>query len=138
MLQLKAGYGYEERKHLSTSFHLGRGSGRTVRERRRSGYCSPKCLITTCASTPDSAAPRPCNIIVLPVLFEGSVRAVIELASFSPFSVIHQAFLDQLIESIGVVLNTIEANTLTENLLKQSQIPDRRTPGSARGTSRVQ
>jgi signal transduction histidine kinase len=58
---------------------------------------------------------------VLPVLFEGSVRAVVELASFSAFSLTHQAFLDQLTESIGLVLNTIEANTLTENLLKQSQ-----------------
>ena len=63
----------------------------------------------------------PLNIIVLPVLFEGSVRAVLELASFSRFSLTHQAFLDQLTESIGLVLNTIEANTLTENLLKQSQ-----------------
>src|SRR5664280_2482778 len=44
-----------------------------------------------------------------------------ELAPFSPFSATHQAFLDQLPESIGVVLSTIEANTLTENLLKQSQ-----------------
>ena len=66
-------------------------------------------------------ASAPLNIIVLPVLFEGSVRAVVELASFSPFSVAHQAFLDQLPESIGLVLNTIEADTLTENLLKQSQ-----------------
>ena len=63
----------------------------------------------------------PLNIIVLPVLFEGSVRAVVELASFSPFSLTHQAFLDQLPESIGLVLNTIEADTVTENLLKQSQ-----------------
>ena len=58
---------------------------------------------------------------MLPILFEGSVRAVVELASFSRFSPTHQAFLDQLTESIGLVLNTIEANTLTENLLKQSQ-----------------
>jgi hypothetical protein len=58
----------------------------------------------------------PLNIIVLPILFEGSVRAVIELASFSRFSATHQAFLDQLTESIGLVLNTIEANTVTENL----------------------
>ena len=63
----------------------------------------------------------PLNIIVLPILFEGSVRAVLELASFSEFSPTHQAFLDQLTESIGLVLNTIEANTLTENLLRQSQ-----------------
>ena len=63
----------------------------------------------------------PLNVIVLPVLFEGSVRAVIELASFSSFSPLHQAFLDQIAESIGLVLNTIEANTLTETLLVQSQ-----------------
>ena len=56
-------------------------------------------------------ASAPLNIIVLPVLFEGSVRAVVELASFSPFSLTHQALLDQLPESIGLVLNTIEANT---------------------------
>src|SRR5207245_9666936 len=63
----------------------------------------------------------PTNIIVLPVLFEGQVKAVMELSSFEKFSPIHQAFLDQLVESIGIVLNTIEANTRTEDLLKQSQ-----------------
>src|SRR5262249_62143810 len=57
----------------------------------------------------------------LPVLFEGEVKAVLELASFEGFSSTHQALLDQLTESIGIVLNTIEANTLTEDLLKQSQ-----------------
>src|SRR5439155_1297692 len=63
----------------------------------------------------------PLNIIVLPVLFEGEVKAVIELASFHPFSAIHQLFLDQLMESIGVVLNMIGANMRTEVLLQQSQ-----------------
>ncbi len=63
----------------------------------------------------------PLNIIVLPVLFEGSLRAVVELASFSPFSLTHQAFLDSITESVGIVLNTIQAAALTETLLKQSQ-----------------
>jgi signal transduction histidine kinase/DNA-binding response OmpR family regulator len=63
----------------------------------------------------------PVNLVVLPVLFEGEVRAVVELASFKPFSPTHIDFLDQLAESIGIVLNTIEANTRTEDLLKQSQ-----------------
>ena len=39
----------------------------------------------------------------------------------SGFNPTHQAFLDQLTESIGIVLNTIEANMRTEDLLKQSQ-----------------
>ena len=64
----------------------------------------------------------PLNIIVLPVLFEQEVKAVIELASFSRFSETHQSFLDQLTESIGIVLNTIAANMRTEGLLKQSQL----------------
>ena len=63
----------------------------------------------------------PLSIIVLPVLFEGQVKAVIELASFERFNPTHQAFLEQLTESIGIVLNTIEANMRTEELLKQSQ-----------------
>ena len=63
----------------------------------------------------------PLNIVVLPVLFEGEVKAVIELASFNRFSEIHLTFLDQLTESIGIVLNTIAATMRTEELLKQSQ-----------------
>ncbi len=59
--------------------------------------------------------------MVLPVLFEGEAKAVIELASFRHFSDIHLAFLDQLTQSIGIVLNTIAATMRTEQLLKQSQ-----------------
>ncbi len=60
-------------------------------------------------------------MIVLPVLFEKEIKAVIELASFDMFSETHLDFLNQLTESIGIVLNTIEANTRTESLLVQSQ-----------------
>ena len=63
----------------------------------------------------------PLNLIVLPVIFETHVRGVIELASFDRFNPTHHAFLDQLMESIAIVINTIEANTRTEDLLTQSQ-----------------
>ncbi len=66
-------------------------------------------------------AARPQNVIVLPVLFEGEVKAVIELASLSRFTASHLALLEQLTGSIGIVLNTIEATMRTEGLLKQSQ-----------------
>jgi signal transduction histidine kinase/DNA-binding response OmpR family regulator/HAMP domain-containing protein len=61
------------------------------------------------------------DVLVLPVIFENEVRGVLELASLDRFNPSHQAFLDQLTESIGIVINTIEANTRTEDLLKQSQ-----------------
>jgi signal transduction histidine kinase/HAMP domain-containing protein len=120
VLQLQAGYGYEERKHLSTSFKVGEGLvGQCAKEKKRILLTDVPGDYVRINSGLGEAVPL--NIIVLPVLFEGSVRAVVELASFSPFSLTHQAFLDQLTESIGLVLNTIVANTLTENLLKQSQ-----------------
>jgi len=61
------------------------------------------------------------DVLVLPVVFEGEVRGVLELASLTRFNPTHQAFLDQLTESIGIVFNTIAANMRTEDLLKQSQ-----------------
>src|SRR4029078_8631277 len=64
----------------------------------------------------------PLNIIVLPALFEGEVKAVIELATFGEFNETQQQCLDQLMESVGIVLNTIAANMRTEGLLKQSQL----------------
>ncbi len=120
VLELQAGYGYDERKHLSTSFRLGEGLvGQCAKEKQR-------ILLTDVPSdyvriNSGLGEATPLNIIVLPVLFEGSLRAVVELASFSPFSPIHQAFLDSITESVGIVLNTLQASALTESLLKQSQ-----------------
>jgi signal transduction histidine kinase/HAMP domain-containing protein/ActR/RegA family two-component response regulator len=120
VLIYQSGYGYKERKHLANQFRLGEGLvGQCAQEKERILLTDvPGDYVKISSGLGESA---PLNIIALPILFEGSVRAVVELASFSPFSPTHQAFLDQLTESIGLVLNTIEANTLTENLLKQSQ-----------------
>ena len=71
------------------------------------------------ASGLGAAPPR--SVMVLPLIFEGEAKGVLELASFDGFNPSHQGLLDQLTESIGIVLNTIEANMRTEDLLTQSQ-----------------
>jgi CheY-like chemotaxis protein/signal transduction histidine kinase len=63
----------------------------------------------------------PKNLVVLPVLFENQVKAIIELASVGAFTTSQMTFLEQLTDSIGIVLNSIEATMQTEGLLKQSQ-----------------
>jgi HAMP domain-containing protein/signal transduction histidine kinase/CheY-like chemotaxis protein len=63
----------------------------------------------------------PQSIVVLPVLFETEVKAVIELASVTAFTSLQMTFLEQLTDSIGIVLNSIEATMQTESFLKQSQ-----------------
>ena len=119
VLQFQAGYGYKERKHLSNSFRLGEGLvGQCAVEKERILLTDvPSDYIQISSGLGEST---PLNIIVLPILFEGSVRAVIELASFAAFSPAHQSLLDQLTESIGLVLNTVAASSVTDQLLEQS------------------
>ena len=120
-LELLAGYAQRHGKSLPRKIALRRGPGRAVRlreEAHRAAATRPRDYIRIGSALGSGA---PVNIVILPVLFEGQVKAVIELASFSRFSEIHQTFLDQLTESIGVVLHTIAANMQTEYLLHQSQ-----------------
>ncbi|GGE01711.1 hypothetical protein GCM10011515_21730 [Tsuneonella deserti] len=65
---------------------------------------------------------RPAHLNILPALFEDEVKAVIELASFEEFNETHHSFLTQLMETVGIVLNTIAATMRTEELLKESQL----------------
>jgi hypothetical protein len=119
-LELLASYAYKDRKYVSSEFRMGEGLV---------GQCAMESRMLLINQVPDDyiqissglgeAPPR--NIVVLPVLFEGEVKAVLELATFDQFDEIRLTFLEQLAESIGIVLNTIEANMRTEGLLKQSQ-----------------
>jgi HAMP domain-containing protein/CheY-like chemotaxis protein/signal transduction histidine kinase len=119
-LRLIASYAYRARKHVGNRFMPGEGLvGQAALEKQPILLQNVPDDYIQITSGLGEAAPR--NIIVLPILFEGEVKAVIELASFLPFSSIHQTFLDQLAESIGVVLNMIQANMRTEELLEQSQ-----------------
>jgi HAMP domain-containing protein/CheY-like chemotaxis protein/signal transduction histidine kinase len=120
VMKLLASYGYQQRKSLANRFKPGEGLvGQCVLEKQRILLTDVPEDYVKVGSGLGDASPR--NIVVLPVLFEGDVLAVIELASFNRFSDTHLTFLDQLTESIGIVLNTITANMRTEELLKQSQ-----------------
>ena len=119
-LKLLASYAYKERKNIDNDFKLGEGLvGQCALEKQKILLTNvPRDYIQITSGLGEAI---PLNVIVLPILFEGQVKAVLELASFDRFSATHETFLDQLAESIGIVLNTIEANTRTEDLLKQSQ-----------------
>ncbi len=118
-LKLLASYAYDD---ISSIARLKMGQGLV-------GQCSierQKILMTNVPSSyvqisSSLGKASPASILILPVLFEGEVKGVLELASFSEFGQTHQVFLDQLMESVGIVLNTIEANMRTEELLEQSQ-----------------
>ncbi|MEV5009493.1 HAMP domain-containing protein [Streptomyces sp. NPDC093064] len=118
-LRMLGSYGYSLGS-MPTSFRPGEALIGTAAEEKRtilvenapSGYLK--------ISSGLGEAP-PAQVIVLPVLFEGTVLGVIELASFTPFTHIQKDFLNQIAEMIATSVNTISVNTKTELLLKQSQ-----------------
>jgi HAMP domain-containing protein/CheY-like chemotaxis protein len=111
---------YAKRMHQPERIEVGEGLvGQCALEKQRILLTQVPPNYTRIHSSLGEAPPA--NIVVLPVLFEGETKAVIELASLTPFTTTHLTLLDQLTQSIGVVLNTIEATMRTENLLKQSQ-----------------
>ncbi len=119
-LDLIASYAYNKSLMVPTTFEFGEGVV---------GQCALEKKPIILTAVPDDyiritsglGYAAPANILVLPVLFEGDVLAVIELASFQSFNSIHRVFLDQLMVSVGVVLNIIGASMRTEELLQELQ-----------------
>src|SRR4030095_14413282 len=121
VLNSAASYAFNNSKHRANSFKLREGLiGQCAYEKSRILLSNvPKDYVQISSGLGEAS---PAHIIVLPALFEGEVKAVIELATFGEFNETQQAFLDQLMESIGIVLHTIAAHMRTEGLLKQSQL----------------
>ncbi|HEU4471121.1 MAG TPA: HAMP domain-containing protein [Flavisolibacter sp.] len=119
-LKLFSAYAYGDDLDMVKEFSLGQGLvGQVALEKERILLTNvPKDYIKIGSGLGEAS---PASVIVLPVLFETEIKAVIELASFDSFSETHLDFLSQLTESLGIVLNTIETNTRTEELLEQSQ-----------------
>ena len=91
--------------------------GQAAEDRRRIHLRDVPPDYASISSALGGAAPR--SVVLLPILFEDETRAVIELASIEDLSDIQIAFLDQLGESIGIVLSTITANMRAEDLVQE-------------------
>src|SRR5690606_18048208 len=118
VLQLVASYGFGGRKTLATSYRLKESLiGQCAFEKKRILLSDVPENFIYVATGMGEAPPR--SVAVLPVLFEGETKAVLELASFKPFIPNYLTFLDQLMGSIGVILNLISSSMRTEELLQQ-------------------
>ena len=118
MLDLIASYAFAENSQVKTQYRIKEGLvGQCAFEKKKiilKGVESEILQIESGLIKGDSA-----SIVILPILFEGELKAIIELASFGEFSENHFTFFDQLMELIGVVLNMNASNMKTEELLEK-------------------
>jgi signal transduction histidine kinase/CheY-like chemotaxis protein/HAMP domain-containing protein len=120
VLRQLSAFAYQPRPDLPREFALGEGLvGQCAHDKVRILVSDPPADYIKISSGLGEHIPA--SIVVLPILFEGRLKAVLELASFEHFSPTHLDFLGQLMEGIGIVLNTLEANLHTGTLLKSLQ-----------------
>ncbi|WP_410659092.1 HAMP domain-containing protein [Amycolatopsis sp. lyj-112] len=119
-LRLITSYGHSEATDVPTEFAMGQSLiGQTAQTKKPIVVDRTPPGFVKISSSLGSAPPV--NLIVLPILFEDQVLGVIELASFGEFTAVRKDFLEQLMETIGVNVNTIIANSRTDSLLEESQ-----------------
>ncbi len=118
VLNLIASYGFTQRKSLANSYRIKESLvGQCAYEKKRILLTDIPDNFIQIQTGLGQATPK--NVVVLPALFEGEIKAVIELASFRSFSTNQLSFLDQLMDSIGVILNMISSSMRTEELLQE-------------------
>ena len=136
VLKLIASYAYKERKHVGNRFHLGEGLvGQAALEKKPILLKNVPDDYIQITSGLGEAPPR--NILVLPILFEGEVKAVIELASSCRSARSTRSSSTSSQRAIGVVLNMISANMRTRSC-SSSRRSSRRSCRASRRSSRQQ
>ncbi|AYF77698.1 HAMP domain-containing protein [Nocardia yunnanensis] len=119
-LVLLGSYGSPEKPGSAPRFTFGQSLvGQAARSRRTIAVDDVPGDYVTISSGLGRTSPM--NLLVLPIVVEEQVLGVIELASVHRFTRIHRDFLDQLMETVGVNVNTIIANARTDELLVESQ-----------------
>ncbi|OXS34275.1 HAMP domain-containing protein [Streptomyces sp. XY006] len=119
-LRLVGSYGYPEDSARPTRIAFGRTLvGQAARSRRTILVDELPPDYVTISSGLGQVVPT--ALVLLPIVVESQVLGVIELASVKAFTQIHRDFLTQLMETLGVNLNTIVANARTDELLEESQ-----------------
>jgi signal transduction histidine kinase/CheY-like chemotaxis protein/HAMP domain-containing protein len=119
-LRLIAGYGLHADKNAPIQYRIGQSLIGQVAKSKRPVVVDdiPQGYIKISSGLGDAS---PANLAIIPILFEDQVLGVVELASFTRFTAIQIAFLEQLAETLGISVNAIIANSRTDALLEESQ-----------------
>ena len=120
-LKLIASYAYNYRKGVSNDFQIGEGMvGQAALEQKPILMTKvPDNYYLRIQSGLGQALPR--HVLLQPFMYEDTLKGVIELAAFKNITEIQQDFLNQIIPSIGIAINTAESRSRMQVLLEKSR-----------------
>ena len=117
--RMMASYAFRRRKNISNSINIGEGLvGQCALEKHTIIVSDiPEDYIKV-NSAVGEASPR--NIIVVPCVFNGEVKCIVEIGSFGEFTDDQVEFLEMAGESIAIAINSAEARTKMADLLSKT------------------
>lgn len=119
-LELKGSYAFEGGEDPKDVFMIGEGLvGQAALDKKSIKLEHPPETYMNIHSAWGSS--KPGMILIYPVMFENEVLGVVEIASFEPISPLQEQLLEQLTQSLGIIVNNITGRLRVEELLRESQ-----------------
>ncbi|BAP55047.1 signal transduction histidine kinase [Thioploca ingrica] len=120
-LKMIASYAYTWRNNSNYEFQIGEGIiGQVALERKV--FVTHKVPANYLLIQSGLGESIPHALLVVPILYENSLKGVIELASFSAFTETHLELIKLTLPAIAIAINTGQSRTQTQELLEQSQL----------------
>jgi CHASE3 domain sensor protein/putative methionine-R-sulfoxide reductase with GAF domain len=120
LLRLAGSYAYNFRKQNITAFKLGEGLvGQAAIERKPIIFTEVPSDYTRIASGIGNIVPK--NLMVLPMLYDNELKGVVEIGSAKEFSTLQIEFLQNVMESIAIVVSAAQSRTRQKELLEETQ-----------------
>lgn len=119
-LSLAACYAYDKKKHVEKTIKPGQGLvGQTFLEKKTMQLKRvPQDYVQITSGLGEAT---PSSLLVVPLIFNGQVLGVLEIASFGQFAAHQIVFLETVGEVIASAVATVRMNAQTQQLLSQSQ-----------------
>jgi CheY-like chemotaxis protein/signal transduction histidine kinase/HAMP domain-containing protein len=118
--KLVASFAYTKRKHIANSYAPGEGLvGQAALEKKSILITGVPDDYVKINSGLGESAPR--NLIVVPAVYEGEVKAVIELGTFHELTDIQVDFMQQSVSSIAIAINTSASRSRLKVLVEERQ-----------------
>ncbi|MDM8557875.1 response regulator [Candidatus Parabeggiatoa sp. HSG14] len=120
-LKIVASYAYTADKNIPNRFEIGEGLvGQVALEGKTLSRTHTQEEYTQIVQSGlAKAVPR--YILIMPLLYENTVKGIIEIGSSLELTKNQQDFLDQALPNIGIAINTAESRSKMQELLEQSQ-----------------
>ncbi|HHB92688.1 MAG TPA: response regulator [Thioploca sp.] len=113
LIKLVASHAHNRRKNIADEFEFSKGLvERSVKEQ--------KIIAIEVASDLSEAIPK--YITVIPFLYENSVKGIILLGNSANLTEVQLEFINQVMPTVGVAINSVEVRTKMQELLQQTQI----------------